>query len=326
MMIRVPHRPLKLLLSALFAFLSGVAAQPASAQAPAVRDGYVEVPGGKVWYRIAGSGTGTPLLTLHGGPGGACDYLFSLDALSDERPVIYYDQLGSGKSDHPKDLSLWTTTRFVDELAAVRKALGLEKIHLLGHSWGTMLAAEYIATKHPAGIESLILSSSAVSTTKWMEDAKILVAQLPAELQAAIRKNEEAGTTDSPEYVAATMEYYKRFMCRLDPWPDALTNGMPNPDVYGTMWGPSEFRATGTLRDFDRSGALRTLTMPVLYTAGRYDECRPETAAWYQSLTPGSSLVIIENSGHLTSLDQPEAYAKAVREFLHRIETRAPSR
>ena len=224
-----------------------------------MREGYADVPGGKVWYRITGSGKGTPLLTLHGGPGGSCDYLFSLDALGDERPVIYYDQLGSGKSDHPKDLSLWTTARFVDELAAVRKALKLDKVHLLGHSWGTMLAAEYIATKHPAGIQSLILSSSCVSTSKWMEDAKIRIAELPAELQATIHKNEAIGTTDSPEYQAATMEYYKRFMCRLDPWPPALINGMPNMDVYGTMWGPSEFAATGTLKDFDRTDTLRKL-------------------------------------------------------------------
>ena len=296
-----------------------IVASVASAQ-QTVKEGFIDVPGGKVWYRTAGTGKGTPLLTIHGGPGGTCDYLFSLDVLGDERTVIYYDQLGSGKSDHPKDLSLWTTARFVDELAALRKALGLEKIHLLGHSWGTMLAVEYIKTKHPTGIESLILSSSCISVSKWADDAKVLVAQLPKELQDTIRKNETAGTTDSPEYLAATMEYYKRYMCRLDPWPKFLIEGMPNMDVYGTMWGPSEFRVTGTLIDFERADILPTLKMPVLYTSGRYDECRPETSAWYQQQTPGAKLAIIENSGHLTSLDNPAAYAKAVRDFLHGVE------
>lgn len=288
----------------------------------AVKVGYADVPGGKVWYRIAGSGPGTPLVTLHGGPGGTCDYLFPLDALAGDRPVIYYDQLGSGKSDHPKDLSLWTTARFVDELDAMRKTLGLEKIHLLGHSWGTMLAVEYIKTKKPQGIESLILSSSCISVSKWADDAKILIAQMPKDLQDTIHKHEAAGTTNSPEYAAATMEYYKRYMCRLDPWPQFLIDGMPNMDVYGTMWGPSEFRVTGTLIDFERADVLPTLKMPVLYTSGRYDECRPETSAWYQQQTPGAKLVIIENSGHLTSLDNPDAYIKAVRDFLAAVEAK----
>jgi proline iminopeptidase len=102
-------------------------------------EGFVDVSGGRVWYRVVGSGRGTHLLLLHGGPGVPSLYLKPLEGLADERPVIFYDQLGSGQSDHPKDSSLWTIERFVKEVGQVRKALGLDQIHLYGHSWGSML-------------------------------------------------------------------------------------------------------------------------------------------------------------------------------------------
>ncbi len=105
-------------------------------------EGHVTVNGGKIWYRIVGSGKGTPVLVLHGGPGFPSDYLQPLEALGDERPVVFYDQLGCGKSDRPEDPKLWRAQRFVEELAEVRNALGLERIHLYGHSWGTMLAVD----------------------------------------------------------------------------------------------------------------------------------------------------------------------------------------
>lgn len=104
-------------------------------------EGYVDVPGGKVWYRVVGGGDRTPLLLLHGGPGSPSYYLEPLGALADERPVVFYDQLGAGRSDQPTDTTLWRVDRFVEELAAVRAALGLDEVHILGHSWGTMLAS-----------------------------------------------------------------------------------------------------------------------------------------------------------------------------------------
>lgn len=124
-------------------------------------EGFVEVPGGRVWYRIVGSGTSTPLLLLHGGPGAPSYYLKPLGTLADERPVIFYDQLGVGRSDHTTDTTLFTIDHFVEELASVRAALGLKEIHLFGHSWGTILATEYMLTR-PSGVRSLILASPAL--------------------------------------------------------------------------------------------------------------------------------------------------------------------
>ena len=171
-------------------------------------EGYVEVEGGRVWYRIVGSGNETPLLLLHGGPGAPSYYLNPLEQVAADRPVVFYDQLGAGRSDRPSDQSLWRVDRFVSELAAIREALGLEEVHLLGHSWGSMLAMEYLRTE-PQGMRSLILASPVMSVKRWAEDAEKLIAELPEDMQQAIEHHQAAGTTDDPAYQAATMEYYR---------------------------------------------------------------------------------------------------------------------
>jgi proline iminopeptidase len=286
-----------------------------------IREGYVPVPGGRVWYRIVGSGDAIPLLTLHGGPGAPHDYLEPLEGLADERPVIFYDQLGCGKSDQPNDPALWHAERFVEELGQIRQALGLERVHILGQSWGTMLATDYALTQ-PAGLVSLILASPCLSIPRFIEDAAALRAALPRGVQEVLERHEAAGTTDSKEYEAATMEFYRRHVCRLDPWPDPLvrtfaTLALP---VYTTMWGPSECYATGNLKDYDRTGRLHEITVPTLFTCGRYDESTPGATAWYQSLLPGSEIVVFEHSAHVAHLEETERYLQVVRDFLDRVE------
>ena len=284
-------------------------------------EGYIDVTGGKVWYRIVGSGTATPLLLLHGGPGAPSGYLAPLEKLSDERPIIFYDQLGSGKSDRPADLSLWRTQRFVEELSQVRKALQLKKVHIFGHSWGTMLAVDYMLTQ-PSGVKSLILASPCLSTPRWIQDANKYRAALPNEIQDILNKHEEAGTTDSEEYMGATMEFYSRYMCRLDPWPHALEKAFAelNFEVYGTMWGPSDFHITGNLKDYDRTEQLNEISVPTLFTAGHYDGATPETTTFYQSFVPGASLEIFENSSHMAMHEETDLYVKVIREFLRNVE------
>ena len=133
------------------------------------KEGYVDVPGGKVWYEVLGDGDGLPLITLHGGPGSTHFGLEPLQALADDRPVVFYDQLGCGNSDRPDDPSLWRVERFVEELHILKDALGLDQFHILGHSWGTMLGTDYYLT-HPEGIVSLIQSSPCISIPKRLED------------------------------------------------------------------------------------------------------------------------------------------------------------
>lgn len=287
------------------------------------REGYVTVPGGRVWYRIVGNGTKTPLLVLHGGPGFSSYYLKPLAALADERPVVFYDQLGGGKSDHTTDTTLWRIDHFVRELALVRESLGLRQVHLYGHSWGTILATEYMLTK-PSGVRSLILASSALSIPRWITDADSLRRTLPDSLQQAIARNERAGTVEAPAYQAAVMDYYRRYLARRQPWSADIDSAFStaNQALYGYMQGPSEFTITGTLKSYDVTPRLREITAPTLFTVGQYDEARPATVRHFQSLAPGSELALIPDAGHLTMQDNPERNNQVVREFLRRVERR----
>jgi proline iminopeptidase len=287
-----------------------------------LKNGSIDVDGGKVWYEIAGAGSATPLLLLHGGPGATSIYFEPLRRLSDERPVVFYDQLGCGRSDRPDDKSLWTVERSLRELQQVRDVLELGKVHILGHSWGGLLAVEYMLTQ-PSGVKSLVLASPALSIPRWLEDTNRLRAELPTETQEILTRHEEAGSTDSDEYMAATMKFYKRYLCRLEPWPEELEESFANFgwDVYLTMWGPSEFHATGNLKDVDLSDRLAEIRLPTMITAGRFDEATPETTAWYQSLIPGSSLEIFEESSHMTMLEEPERYTEVLRGFLRGVES-----
>lgn len=177
------------LLSLIAVGLSGASCRTGGLQP---REGYVDVDGGRIWYRIVGSGTRTPLLLLHGGPGSPSYYLDPLDKLADERPVIFYDQLGSGKSDHPANPALWRTERFVDELPRLRAALSLNEVHILGHSWGSMLAVDYMLTR-PSGVRSLVLASPCLSVTRWLSDAEALKKTLCPDTTSGIVSDTIAG-------------------------------------------------------------------------------------------------------------------------------------
>lgn len=292
--------------------------------APPPGSGLVGVPGGRVWYDVVGAGDRVPLLVLHGGPGFTHEYVRSLEALADERPVVFYDQLGCGHSDRPDDVSLWTTGRAVEELAQVRAALGLERVHILGQSWGSMLATEY-ALGRPGGIVSLVLASPCISIPRWASDADRFRRALPQDVQDVIERHERAGNTSCPEYVAAMLLYYRRHVCRMDPWPDEMERSLAAEGhvVYETMWGPSEFSVTGRLRTFDRSDRLHEIAVPTLFTCGRHDEATPETVEWYRSLVPGAELVVFEDSAHLAHLEERDRYNDVVRAFLAGVDGRA---
>ena len=287
------------------------------------REGYIQVAGGKVWYKITGADKkGVPLLVLHGGPGAPHDYLEPLEALADERPVIFYDQLGCGNSDKPSDKSLWTMERFVEELATVRKDLNLEKVHILGQSWGSMLAVDYMLEKKPEGVASLVLSGPCLSTPRFVADQRKYLEQMPKEDRKIITECEKSGNYDSPEYQDAMIKYYKIHVCRLDPWPDCFNRTIEklSHEVYEYMWGPSEFTMTGTLKNYDRTERLKEIKAPALFICGRYDEATPETTAWYHEKMPGSELVIIEDSSHGSHLEKERQYLETVRDFLRRAE------
>lgn len=285
-------------------------------------EGYVEVTGGKMWYRIIGEGDNTPLLLLHGGPGGISWYFYSLAELSKDRPMILFDQLGSGRSDHHSDTTLMTVDIFVEQLEQLKIALGLNNYYLYGHSWGTTLGFEYYLM-YPEGVSALIFNSPLFSTPIWMSDADTLIASLPDSIQTAIETAEKNGTYDSPEYRQAIQVHEKNFILRKSVLPTELDTVPPagfNHEIYRYMWGPSEFTATGTLRDYDLTNRLSEIEIPTLFITGEFDEARPSTVQYFHSLVPNSKFEIIEDAGHATMHDNLQQNLKVINDFLNELE------
>ncbi|WCT11781.1 proline iminopeptidase-family hydrolase [Mucilaginibacter jinjuensis] len=284
-------------------------------------EGYVQVKGGRIWYKIVGTGKGTPLLILHGGPGSrSCGDIAGYSALGNDRPVILYDQLGSGFSDRPTDTTLWVLPRFVDEVTALRKALNLKEINILGSSWGAAVVIEYMITRKPTGVKSVIFAGPLLGTARWIKDAQILLGQMPKKLQDTIHKYEDLKQYNAPAYVAATDSFYARYLEHKQyPAPKSpLCEGAKgfNTEVYNYMWGPTEFNCIGTLQTWTRIPDLHRITQPVLFIAGQYDEARPATMYEFQKMIKGSKVAIVPNAGHHKLQDNPEAYIGEIRKFL----------
>jgi proline-specific peptidase len=279
----------------------------------------IEVTGGGVWSARLGPREGMPVLLLHGGPGAASYYMEPLaERLAEHRPVIVYDQLGCGRSDRPDDPSLWTVDRAVEELDQVRAALGLGRCHLLGQSWGGWLAIEYVA-RGPEGIERLVLASTSSSIPQFMAGARGLIEALPEPHRSVLIDLGAAGEYDHPDYQAAVGEFYRRHLCRLDPWPDAMMRSSEQMDgnqVYLTMNGPTEFDVIGRLREWDRTADLHRIGVPTLVTCGRYDEITPACSETITQGIAGARMHVFEKSAHCAHLEEPDAYAALVEDFL----------
>lgn len=269
-------------------------------------EGRIPFRGFETWYRDVGPTGGVPLLCLHGGPGSTHHYFEPLEQLAEEgRRVVLYDQLGCGGSDRPDDPELWTLQLFLDELQRVRDDLGLDRVHLLGTSWGSMLAIEYVLGK-PAGIVSLTLNSPPTATATWAAEAARLRAPL------------------GPDERLAEEEFWRRHICRLEPWPECVVRGRAEKgtQVYETLWGESEWNPSGRLHDWDVRERLSEIDVPTLITSGRYDECTPRLAEAAHQGIPGSRWVLFEESSHTAFLEEPERFRKVLTEFLEQAEAR----
>ena len=288
-----------------------------------IQEGYIGVTGGKIWYKIVGKNKpGIPLLVLHGGPGASHHYLEPIADLADERPVIFYDQLGCGNSDNPNDVALWNVERFVDELQQVIHSLDLDKVHILGQSWGAALAVEYVLMREAKGATSLILSGPLISASRWIRDQRAYIEELPEDAKKAILHAEESGAYASDEYQQAMMVFYQKHLCRLDEWPECIhtTFDKLNLAQYEYMWDPSEFTITGTLKNYERVDQLNKITLPVLFTCGEYDEASPAATRHFQENLPGSQLHVFNDASHEHHIEKREEYISVVREFLNGAE------
>lgn len=287
-----------------------------TASAPGAREGMLAVPGGRIWYRVLSGGAGTPVILLHGGPGFSSIYMKSLEALAEDRPLVRYDQLGGGKSDGLADTTAFTIPHFVAELDSLRASLGYGRVHLLGHSWGTILAVEYYRA-HPEHVASLVLGSAALDIPVWERHARALVGTLSDSSQRAIRRAEAAHTYDAAGYQAALVEFYDKYVWRQPVKADLDSLlATVNQAMYNYMQGPSEFTITGTLKTYDVTSFLPTIRVPVLYTVGEFDEADPVTIRRFASLTPGAQVVVLSGAAHITMWDAPAENVRAVRAFL----------
>ena len=274
--------------------------------------------GHKVWTDTVGQGPGLPLLLLHGGPGAGHDYLEPLGELGAERPVVFYDQLGCGRSDIPQNPLLWTIERFADELQEVRDILGLEHCHIFGQSWGGWLALEYIL-RNPVGLASVVLSSTSASIPQFSNECEKLLKQLPEVDRAALKKYGGLGEFAHPKYVAAEETFYKRHLCRLPEWPSCLQRSIENlhrTPVYEAINGPNEFTTIGNLRYWDRTEELRNIAVTAMITCGRYDELGPVCAETLRSGIKGSLMQVFQESSHVAHLEEKEKFLGCMSKFL----------
>jgi proline iminopeptidase len=289
---------------------------------PPVSEGYIDYRGYRTWYRVVGdqASGAVPLLALHGGPGSTHHYFGPLERLGSERPVVLYDQIGCGSSDRPQDIE-WSVAVFREEVDAVRSQLGLERIHLLGTSWGGMLALEHLLSG-AEGIVSLILSSTLANLDQWAAEQLLLKNALPLDIVEVLDQHERAGTYGAPEYEQAMEAYFDRHFYR-GPKPRAELERMDAekaPDVYRAMQGPNEWTVTGALRGWDVTDRLGEIDVPTLVIRGRYDMCTDPIAATLTEGIRNAREIVLDESSHTPVLEETERYLESVVAFMRQCE------
>ena len=258
---------------------------------------------------------------LNGGPGLPCDYLREAHSclIDHGYRVVTYDQLGTGRSDRPTDPALWTIQRYAQEVETVRRALGLGKVHLLGHSWGGWLAIEYALT-FPDALKTLILEDTAADIPHLVSELERLRAALGPETVAMMQRHEAENTLDHPEYQAAITLLNYRHVCRLDEWPAPVKRSLDdwNMGPYATIQGPNEFLYVGNLKDWNRIPDMGSIRVPTLITVGQHDELTPACALKMKLAVPGAELACFPNASHMPFYEEPHAYYPRLLEFLGR--------
>lgn len=284
----------------------------------------------KTWYQIHGPHPSTtttrPLLLLHGGPGIPHNYLLPIADLASTHsvPIIFYDQIGCGRSTHlpekKHDTDFWTVDLFLRELDNLLTHLNIkENYDLLGQSWGGMLGACH-AIRQPSGLKNLIIANSPADMGSWLEAANRLRSQLPEDVQEVLKRCERDGNEASDEYEEAMMVFYERHVCRVKPFPEDLEESFrqlkEDNTVYLTMNGPSEFNVTGSLKTFDIRKEVHKIKVPTLLLNGRYDEAQDEVVEPYFQEIEKVKWFRFAESSHTPQLEEREQFMKVVAHFL----------
>jgi proline iminopeptidase len=284
-----------------------------------VSGSYAEAVGGRFWYEVHGSLSAEtpPLVVVHGGPGFPSFYLEPLRVLSNRIPVVFWDQAGCGRSKEFGERKDFSIEGFVSELEELRKALGVSKMHLYGHSFGGVIIGEY-AIKFPQSVASTIFVSASLDIPRWRADAARLRKSLPLMSKMVLTEGDRTGNYTSPQYLAAYSEYINRFIYRFKEKPESISRSEIESDArtYMTMWGPNELVISGVVKDYSFSEQLPHLPAPALFMCGRYDEATPEAHEYFASQVPNALCVVFEESAHHPHINETEAVCKALATFL----------
>lgn len=276
-----------------------------------------------LFYRQFGEPVAGEILALHGGPGATHDYLLSMaDLASHGYRITFYDQLGCGRSQLPKNNALFVPERYVEEVEEFRKKMKLGKPHVIGSSWGGMLAIAY-ALKYQRNMRTMTTVGGLHSVPLTLKEMLRMKKQLPRNVQKTMDRYESLGDFTNPEYIEAVMVFYRKHLCRLQEWPKEVTYSLDHMSmpVYGFMNGPNEFTMIGNTRYWDVTDQLHTIRVPTLVLGGKYDEVSPVVAREIHKYIGGSELTIFPNSSHLAFWEERGAFMKRVLRFLKKHET-----
>jgi len=284
------------------------------------RDGFVRVLGYRVYYKSIGRPAKGTVLCLHGGPGGSHWSMIDMaDLASLGYRVVWYDQLGGGKSEKPRSYRNYTIERSADEAEEVRQRLRLGRVHLWGYSYGGSLALQTILS-HPRGFLSLVVSSGFASTAQWVAELRRLISRLPTNMRMAIEAGEAKRKYDDPRYKEAMTEFMRRHFSDLRVTPYEMTIGTLNTNIHWTMMGdPEAFTATGNIASWNVTPKLNQIRVPTLVTVGALDLATPACARTIHRGITGSSLVIFRKSGHDALYKERDLYMETVRKFLDNV-------
>ncbi|MBI2730876.1 MAG: proline iminopeptidase-family hydrolase [Sphingobacteriales bacterium] len=288
----------------------------------------IETPVGKfnVWTKKFGNNPRIKVLLLHGGPAFTHEYLESFESfLPNEGFEMYeYDQLGSYYSDQPKDSSLWTTERFVEEAEQVRKALGMNKdnFYLFGNSWGGMLALEY-ALKYQDNLKGVIISNMMASIPDYEKYNNVLRSQMRKGLLDTLDSYEKKGDYKNPVYQDLVFkEYYTQHLCRLPVWPDPVNRAFKhyNEEIYVMMQGPSEFKTGGRLYHWDRKTDLPKIKIPTLTVGAHFDTMDPEHMKWMSTQVQQGRYLYCPEGSHMSMWDDQKHFFPGVIQFIKDVD------
>lgn len=281
----------------------------------------------KVWTKRFGNNPRIKILLLHGGPAMTHEYMECFESFFPEQGFEFYeyDQLGSYYSDQPKDSSLWTTERFVEEVEQVRTALGMNKdnFYLLGNSWGGILAMQY-ALKYQDNLKGLMICNMMANCPEYGRYAEeVLAKQLKPEVLTEIKAIEAKGDFSNPRYMELLIpNFYKEHLCRLEEWPDGFNRSMKhaNGEIYTMMQGPSEFGIAGRLANWDVKNRLKEIKVPTLMVGAKHDTMDPKAMEEQSKLVQKGRYLYCPNGSHLAMWDDQKVFMEGVIQFIHDVD------